>query len=322
MISLTVQQLALHQQALDLSRELSRLEWRMIEVLQEIDQTKLYRHLGHSSLFQYAVNALNLSESVAYCFITVARKSKVVSDLKVAIQNQTLSVSKASRMVPVLTNQNANKLIEFAASHTTREIDFEVAKLNPKAGTRERAKPISEDRVEIKITVSRKVFEKFKRAQTLASQKGNPQINLEGTFEVMTNEYLKHQDPIEKAKRAAQREDSLGKDSRTLLHQELRPNRVEKPRSKRKPINARQKHTIILRDGGRCTFQDVSGKRCTNDRWLENHHIRQVSQGGTNDPKNLTTLCSFHHDLVHQLSLPIDGQVSWVRSPVREYKAV
>jgi hypothetical protein len=311
---LSVQHMALHQRALDLSRELGHLEWQLIEVLQKIDQTKLYKTLGHSSLFQYAVNALNLSESVAYCFISVARKSAVELQLKTAIQNKTLSVSKASRMVPALTNQNAKELIEFAKTHTSREIDFEVARINPKAGARERAKPISGDRVEIKFTISKETFEQFKRAQTLAAQKGDPKISLERTFEVMLNEYLRRQDPVEKAKRAVQRH----------APKELRPNRVKRPQSKatRAPLKSTEKHPVNLRDGGRCTFQDVSGKRCTNERWLETHHIRQVSQGGTNEPSNLTTLCSFHHDLVHQLSLPIDGQISWVRSKVREYRAI
>src|SRR5262249_527268 len=89
--------------------------------------------------------------------------------------------------------------------------------------------------------------------------------------------------------------------------------------SERTPLTAAQKHAVFKRDQGRCTHVDASGRRCNQDRWLHTHHIVHVSQGGNNEPENLTTLCSFHHDLVHQLSLPIEGQVNWLRSPQRGY---
>lgn len=36
-------------------------------------------------------------------------------------------------------------------------------------------------------------------------------------------------------------------------------------------------------------------------------------------PENLTTLCWSHHDLIHQLEMPIDGAVTWLRSPIVAY---
>jgi predicted restriction endonuclease len=52
------------------------------------------------------------------------------------------------------------------------------------------------------------------------------------------------------------------------------------------------------------------------------HHIRALSQGGTDDLENLTHLCSFHHELVHQLSFAMDGGINWVRSPEVRYEAL
>lgn len=77
----------------------------------------------------------------------------------------------------------------------------------------------------------------------------------------------------------------------------------------REPLTAAQKHAVAIRDQGKCTHIDLTGRRCNQDRWTDTHHIIPVNKGGTNDPENLTTLCSYHHDLVHQLSLEIDGQV-------------
>jgi len=91
-------------------------------------------------------------------------------------------------------------------------------------------------------------------------------------------------------------------------------------RSQRTPLTAAQKHAVHLRDQGRCTFHDPkTHQRCTIERWVHIHHIRPQAQGGSNTPDNLQTLCSHHHDLVHQLSLPIEGQVTYLREPQVRY---
>lgn len=327
--TLSVQQIEIHQRALHLSREHRKLEWQIIQVLREVDHSKLYKCLGHSSLFQYAVNGLGFTESVAYCFITVSRKAFQVEELKKAIQTQKLSIAKASRVVAVLDIKNAVHLIDFAQTHTARQIDFEVARLNPKAATSERIKALSGEMVELKLSISKETFERLKRVENLASQKRKKSLGLAGTLEILLEEYLKRQDPVEKARRVHARQNKSSSPYAIKVSPDQAP--VNSPKSKslclhkvfktttqsrgRVRLSAQQKHQVFSRDGGRCTFKDVLGKRCTNERWLHLHHLKPVNQGGGNDVHNLTTLCSYHHDVVHQLSLPIEGQVTWLRSP-------
>jgi 5-methylcytosine-specific restriction endonuclease McrA len=89
----------------------------------------------------------------------------------------------------------------------------------------------------------------------------------------------------------------------------------------RRPLSASEKHAVFLRDQGRCTFMNERGERCNADRWLHVHHIKPVSQGGTNDLANLTVICSAHHDLVHQLSFALESQINWLREPTVAYVA-
>ncbi len=49
------------------------------------------------------------------------------------------------------------------------------------------------------------------------------------------------------------------------------------------------------RDGGTCRFHG-----CGNKGWLQVHHIRHWSKGGTTDLDNLILLCGFHHRFVHE----------------------
>jgi hypothetical protein len=187
----------------------------------------------------------------------------------------------------------------------------------------------------LKISVT--LYEKLKRVQAVMKNAPN---DLEAVLERLADEYLDREDPVKKAERAfarqAKRKPGRAETSASPAKppQETKESRSErsefrgrrKPlsarsefRGRRKPLTAHETHAVNLRDGGRCTFVDQYGNRCPNERYLHVHHVRPVSLGGTNDPGNLTTLCSAHHDLVHQLSFGIDGQVNWIKAPTRSY---
>jgi len=60
----------------------------------------------------------------------VARKAREIGALNDAHAAQKLSVNRASRIVAALTLSNASELIEFAATHSQRQTDQEVARLS------------------------------------------------------------------------------------------------------------------------------------------------------------------------------------------------
>ncbi len=198
-------------------------------------------------------------------------------------------------IVSVLTHENAAALVEFAQGHSSNEIDREVARLHAKAGR--------EKMVTVQISLS--TYEKLKRAGSLRAQMGKTE-KLAETAAAVVDDFLVRHDPVKKAER------SLAKKS---APKKLCVNRV----NGRTPLTAKQRHQVNLRDRGRCTFRDTQGRRCDNERYLAIHHVHPVSLGGGNEPENLTTLCWQHHDLVHQQTLPLVGQTSWLRSRVRMY---
>lgn len=309
MIQLSVAKREIHNRALYICKRYFNAESELVLVLIEVDRSKLYRDLGKRSLFVYAVECLGLSEAVACCFISVARKSAEVPELRAAIVKHKISVSKASRIVSALNKENASELISFASGHTTREIDFEMARRNPKACARDRVKPVSENKIQMTVTLTMEKYAEFMRAEALLAQKGKAGKTGENLVSI-SRYFVDHEDPVRKADRAMKRKArKVGADEKKSG--ELCLNRV--------PLTAAQKHEVFARDRGRCTHVDASGKKCGSDRWVKVHHIRPVSQGGGNEPENLTTLCGFHHGLVHQLSFGIDGQVSYLRERVARY---
>jgi hypothetical protein len=191
----------LHQEAIQLAQEFTRVESKLVDVIQRIDKEKLCRQMGYASLFEYVNKGLKLSESVAYGLITVARKSVEVPELKIAIEQGELSLSQAKRVTSVITNENAGELIEKAQTLTQRQLEREVARINPKIATPECTRYVNEERVEIRVCVSEAVMKKIKRAQDLESQRTSSACNLEVNLEAIVDLYLEKRDPVKKAQR-------------------------------------------------------------------------------------------------------------------------
>jgi hypothetical protein len=193
--------------------------------------------------------------------------------LRKALETQKLSANKAARIASALNLKNARELVAFAMTHRSRETDFEVARLNPKAATRDSAKPVADDLVTLKVSVPKRVYEQLRRAQSVVSQNTGESVGWDQTIEAVLMEYLKRQDPVEKAKRrlASQRKVA---DQNNVVHENKEGDDLPvqssagKHRAKRIRLKARQKHAVHNRDQGRCTYVDANGWQCTNDRWL------------------------------------------------------
>jgi len=300
---------SLHEKALVLSREHRLVESQLVSLLIEIDQLQLYHLLGCASLFTYVVSMLGFSEGAAYQLITVTRKAKDIAILRTALEEQRLSVAKASRIASVLSVDNASELIEFASRHTSRETDLEVARRAGRDG--------NERRSSLKIPV--RVLAKLKHVQSLMGQ-----VEFEAMLEKLADYYIEREDPVKKAERALAKRAAAAGPASSERSEQAESERSESVRAKsrapsrnsahpkRKPLTAHQIHTVNARDGRRCTFIDANGNRCPNERWLHVHHLQSVARGGTNTPANLITLCSRHHQLVHQSS-------TWIKEPTKSY---
>ncbi|MGE0527200.1 MAG: HNH endonuclease [Bdellovibrionales bacterium] len=375
----------LHARALSVSRRHRELEWEIVQVLQAVERAKLHKHLGYSSLFTYCVQGLGFSEAVAYAFIAVARKGMEVGELNAALQGQRVSVFKAHRLVSVIDSTNAKELLDFAESHSTREVEREVARRNPKAVPNDQARDLSADRVGLRVCVTRTTYEMLLRAQSLEAQRTQAPATLDATLARALEFFLERKDPVRKdaARKARQSRVKVSVDAsecndphknknerqseattqgkvftctesspsgrsidsvampspeapapapaegpetlQTTVQQPSAPQPVQKPAIPRSNERLRatvaEREAALARDGGRCTHVDAQGRRCSEEKWLDVHHIRPVSAGGRHHLDNLTTLCRHHHDLVYQLSLPIEGQFSWLRAPQVEYHA-
>ena len=286
----------LHLQAVELSKNYQSCEAKLLDVLIKIDQNKIYLSLGLPSLFQYCVDALKLSEAQSYSFMTVCRKSKDIPELKSEIQSGRLSLSKARRIVPVLTKENHQVWIEKAKNLPKAELEREVAKISPYSiKMKEQARAIGENHIRLKLEIDETIWKDIKRAQVLLMNKRRKSLDLEGTLKELVESFLIKNDPLRIQKFT--RENSMSKENQSITP-------IERDRARGKQVTKRYlsrslRREIFQRDQGKCSFKGINGKICGSQSFLEIHHIKPWSLGGTHDPQNLQSLCSAHHRLKH-----------------------
>lgn len=273
---LNVAEQMLHDEALVRAKNYRSGEVELLEVVMAVDRSKLFAKFGLKSTFSYCVTLLGLSEDVAYNFINVGRKAEEVPELFVAVA-EGLGVSKARKIVPVLNLQNANEWIQKARMTSKEQLERQVVEFAPeKAKVFDRVKPVAGNQTQLQVTVPVSTMDLLKRVQDLICEKKQAHADHPECLEKALRFYLEKNDPVKKAERAKVKELNLSRDKL----------------KRRRPIPAQIRHAVNRRDRRTCT-------QCGSRRYLHFHHLLKVSEGGTDDLENLTTLCSACHQNVH-----------------------
>ena len=311
----------IHERALEISTRYQRAESELIDALEQVESHHVYLHMGRSSLFQYGVHDLKLSENVVYNLITIMRKSREIPELKSEIQQGNINLSNARRIVPILTLENKKEWIEKASKLSQCALEKEIVKIKPLIATPERAKYINQSRIKLELGLEETAMLKLRRVQDLLSQSLSKSASLEDTLIAMTEFYLQHKDPVMKAKRVIAKKGFvhskkptnelvsipvqnhlIATKTQNLTHHSM----INRPINSRTTVPAAILHQVNLRDQRKCTYLNSEGGPCSQTRYTEIHHIKPVAQGGENTLQNLTTLCSTHHQWIHsKIELPL-----------------
>jgi hypothetical protein len=246
-----------------------RMDAELLQSIEEVDRNRVYQVYGRSSLFAFCTENLELPESVTLNLINVMRKSRTVPELGRAVE-QGLALTKARRIVPVITPENQSEWIAKARSLPKIELERAVATVNPALVERETAKPSAADRMKIEFYTSARRCERLRTAQDLVSTLQGRPANFDDTIDFAVTLLLEKMDPAPRASRAVTR------------------------------TNASLKTKVFARDRGKCQMKLSGGGRCGSRRFLHLHHKRARCRGGVDHPDNLVTLCSGCHRAWHR----------------------
>jgi 5-methylcytosine-specific restriction endonuclease McrA len=109
-----------------------RLEAELVAHIGEVDQRRLYAREASPSMFAYCTEVLHLSEAEAYLRIAVARAAREHPMLLAMLGDGRLHLTGIAKLVPQLTRENRDVLLERATHRTKRQIEELIAELAPR----------------------------------------------------------------------------------------------------------------------------------------------------------------------------------------------
>jgi hypothetical protein len=104
----------------------------LIAHIGEVDARRLYARKAFPSMFAYCTQALHLSEAEAYRRITVARAARKHEVLLAMLRDGRIHLSGMALLVPLLTRENRDAVLERARHRSKRQIEELVAELSPR----------------------------------------------------------------------------------------------------------------------------------------------------------------------------------------------
>jgi hypothetical protein len=299
----------------DLSARGAEIEADLLVHLGEIDARGLALELGCGSLFAYCVDVLHFSESAAYNRIGAARGVRRFPQILERLRCGDLHLSGLRLLLPVLTTENCEELLDLARHQSKRAIEVRLADRAPKldaptvvrrlpervavskplvleslapatpaavsAGpsARSSTEPLGGSRYKVQFTAAPEMHAKLREAQAL----------------------LRHQIPDGDLGRIFDRAlDALLRDVRRAKFADAphpRAERAEAPGSVSRHIPAAIRRVVAKRDGERCTFVSDEGRRCSARDALEFHHVEPFAYEPRHRLDGITLRCRAHNAL-------------------------
>ncbi len=299
-----------------------RLTARLVGCLIEVEERRLDLKSACTSMFDFCVRRLRMSDGTAFRHLNAARLVKRFPALLARIESGELHLSALALLRPHLIHLDpaeADELAAAAANKTHREVEELLARIAPRpdvpcaivelprvplqvelgpavARGRKvsplpaRIEPLSESRFKVQLTVTAEVRDKLERARDLMSH-ANPSGELAVVVERALDLLL---DRLERER--------LGK-----VKTRIRKTPAERPATtsrdtrgsdgSRRAIPRAVRREVFERDGETCTFVDSEGRRCPSHARLELDHVESHARGGADDPSNLRVRCRAHNRL-------------------------
>jgi hypothetical protein len=304
----------------------ARTEARIVAHLAEVDARKLHLAMGASSLFDYCLSRLELSNNEAFHRITAARLARRFPVIFELLERRDVHLTAVCLLRDYLTTENHAELLRDVSHKTKTEIEELLAQRFPQpngsSGLRKRSgfEPRSEGCYLLQLTVSAALKQKLELARDLMSH-----ANRSGDLAVVVERALDELNARLQSRRFAQaksvRAHGSGRQGSDAVpardHGAARcadragsPPRTTTPSTKTERRRAHVRHdvrrTVVKRDEQRCAFVGEDGHRCEARAFLQFHHHRAWALGGADTAENLSLMCRAHNRLLAERELGVE----------------
>ena len=298
---------------------------------QEILERKLFRDLGYSTINQYAKQELDFSKSHIGDFLQLCRTFKKLPLVKEAVKSGKLPYTSARVLARVADEKNQKAWTDFAINNSRRQLEKEVKLARQEAENETKAQPllIPEPRrnrpaaavpVRVSMEMSPTQLARYERLWELVRKQhhvsadkvealleimesfvaGNPETKRSARADLSSETKPPIQIHIHKCEECAKATTQTSKGELEISKAELAQAECDCQISKPGSRNIASIPPSVRRQALANARHHCQRPGCNHTRFLEVHHIKLRSHGGTNHPDNLQVLCSACHGLVHQ----------------------
>jgi hypothetical protein len=275
---------------------------RLIVYLAEIEHRRLHLFAGFSSMFEFCVKELCLSEGEAFRRLTVARLGRKFPVIHSLVASGEVHLSALVLLRPYLTGENHAELFQAVRGKSKRDVEMLLATRFPRRDEPARMRPVAPERFRIEFTASATLREKLERCLDLSSH-ANPARDLGFVIERAVELLLVklERERLGKAERPRLRTIPTRKPGAAPTTDSPR---VASPRgeatgdvSAPRHVSNAARRAVFERDGCRCTYVSCDGQRCQATAFLELDHVVPRALGGGSEANNLRVCCRAHNRL-------------------------
>ncbi len=294
----------------------------------EIHARKLYDELGYASIYLYANQELGFSDTKTGDFLRLSKKLDDLPQLKKELEEGRIGYTKAREIIKVANSENERDWLEEARHSPRRKLAQKVtwARKNAAAQGKENPAQIpllqrpklktpavaAKHRISLEMTTEQlarfeSLAEKIYKKGVAPAGSAKVEMILEGMSALLESadpQAAGSTSPVQiHIQRCPDCQDAAITTSRgsvSLTAQELErlscdAQIVEPGKPNRATIKPSVRRQALSRDQHRCQTPG-----CRNTRFLEIHHLVPRNKGGTNELKNLITLCGRCHAHLHE----------------------
>jgi hypothetical protein len=288
---------------------------RIVAHLVEVEDRRLHLRLGFSSMFDYCLRRLALSEGEAFRRVTAARLARRFPAIFALLAEGDLHLSALCLLRDHLTQDNHRELFEAASRKTKKQVEELLAARFPRpdAGSfiRKLPAPLSVRQVTVAPpqlpAPPSSPAPPTPPARTLVEPRseGRYRLQVDAGVELkrkleLARDLMSHSNPS--GDLAAVLEKGLDllieKLSRERFAQTSRARTQTEPRTDRRRFANDVRRRVVERDGLQCSYVSPEGERCTSRRFLQFHHEHAWARGGPSTPENARLLCASHNQLL------------------------
>jgi hypothetical protein len=258
---------------------------KLVGYLAEVEGRRLHLQAGFSSMFEFCMKELKMSEAEAFRRILAARLCRRFPVIGSLLASGAVHLSALELVREELTEENHAELLTAISGKSKREVLVLLATRFPRADAPSKIRrlpgtiePLSEARFKVEFTASAELREKIERCRDLLSH-ANPTRDLGVVVERGVDLLLAD---LEK--------------KRLALTKRPRPEPSVGKATAGRVTNATRRK-VFERDGLQCTYVSPDGRRCEARAFLELDHAEPRACGGGDGPENLRIRCRAHNQL-------------------------